>query len=244
MSAARRDQRTRRQGDNGTAHAPAGRPPVSLSPCLLVVLSLLLPAAAGCNIIGALAYKATGDPTIKARYPLGDKPTLVMVENFHNPGALREESDAVARHLAEELKMHDAGPVVPPNAAEAYRQAQGEAFRRMPVDAIGRATGAGQVIYVDLEAFEVTQALASDMLGGRAEARVRVVDESGATLWPTDSAAGFPVQVQVHPQRLAPGTDEFGARRALHAKLADHIARLFYDWKGESSDGAAERFSG
>lgn len=211
---------------------------------VLLPSAFCLPSQAGCNVIGALAYKASGDPAIKAAYPLPDEPTLVLVENFHNPAALRLESDAVARHLAAELKMHAAAPVVEPTAAESHRQERGEAYRKMPVDAIGRALGAGQVIYVDLEQFEITQALASDMLGGRAEARVRVVDDAGRVLWPTDSAVGYSVEVKVHPQRAAPGVGEFGARRELHARLADRIAKLFYDWKGDSADGAAERFSG
>jgi hypothetical protein len=204
----------------------------------------LLPNA-GCNVIGAIAYKASSDATVPAQFPLpADKKTLVLVENFNNPAALRLESDAVTRHLAEELKMHSAGTVVEPTTAETLRQSRGDAYRAMPVDAIGRALGAGQVIYVDLEEFEITQALASDMLGGRAAARVRVVDEAGRVLWPTDLSAGYAVAVKVQPQRAAPGVDEFAARRELHAKLADRIAKLFYNWKADSADGSAERFSG
>lgn len=211
---------------------------------LYPLFSILVSVSAGCNVIGAIAYKASGDPTVPAVFPLPpDKKTLVLVENFHNPAALRLESDAVARHLAEELKMHGAGPVIETAATDALRQSRGDAYRAMPVDAIGRALGAGQVIYVDLEEFEITHALASDMLGGRAEARVRVVDEAGKVLWPTDSAAGYAVAVKVQPQRAAPGSDEFTARRELHAKLADRIAKLFYNWKADSADGAAERFS-
>lgn len=238
MTTSRTDKGTRGHRDKGTAR----RLMIALSPCLLVALSLLLNA--GCNVIGAIAYKASGDPTVPAVFPLPpDKKTLVLVENFHNPAALRLESDAVARHLAEELKMHGPGSVVEPAAADALRQSRGDAYRAMPIDAIGRALGAAQVIYVDLDEFEITHALASDMLGGRAEARVRVVDEAGKVLWPTDSATGHAVAVRVHPQRAAPGSDELSARRQLHAKLADRIAKLFYNWKADSADGAAERFS-
>ena len=205
---------------------------------------LVFTANAGCNVIGAIAYKVAPEATIPAAFPLPrDSKTLVLVENFHNPAALRLESDAVARHLAEELKMHRAGPVVEPAAADALRQSRGDAYRAMPVDAIGRALGAKQVIYVDLDDFEISHALASDMLAGRAEARVRVVDEAGKVLWPTDLSAGHAVAVKVNPQRAAPGFDESSARRELHAKLADQIAKLFYNWKADSADGTAERFS-
>ena len=212
-------------------------------------MSLLLFAAPGCQLIGVLAYKASGGPTIPAQYAPAKTPTVILVENYTNPAALRLEGDAVARHLAQELKTHKVAPVVEPLAVESHRQSQGAAYRRMPVDAIGRGVGAKQIIYVDLQRFDVTQALASEMLGGTAEARVRVVDDAGRVLWPTDSAAGYPVLAKVQPQRVPAGGDrggaaEFAVRRQLHADLADRIAKLFYNWKADSVDGGAEQFSG
>ena len=141
MTTSPTDKETRGHGDKGTAR----RLIVPLSPCLLVALSLL--PTAGCNVIGAIAYKVAPEATIPAVFPLPpDKKTLVLVENFHNPAALRLESDAVARHLAEELKMHAAGPLVDASEAEALRQSRGEAYRKMPVGAIVRALGSGQVV--------------------------------------------------------------------------------------------------
>lgn len=249
-SSSRRDKEKREHGDKGTAHPSASRvypfrlrPRVPLSPCLLVVLSLL--PTAGCNILGAVAYKFSGSPTMKARYAPPKSKTLVVVENYHNPSTLRLEADAVARHLVEEMKMHKVAPVVDPGEAESHREVQGTAaYRKMPVDAIGRALGAKQVIYVDLERFDVNRTVGSDLLGGRAAARVRVVGDGGEVLWPTDSAGGYPVEVKVEPQRVPAGMGEFGVRRRLHADLADRIAKLFYNWKADSADGTAERFSG
>ena len=250
MSSSGRDMQTGGHGDKGTMHGAAPRHAapssvrllVSLSPYLLVPLSLF--AVAGCNVIGAVAYKFSGSPTIKAQYAPPKSKTLVVVENYHNPTTLRLEADAVARHLVEEMKMHEVVPVVDPGAAEAHREAQGTAFRKMPIDAIGRALGAKQVIYVDLERFDLDQTVGSELLGGHATARVRVVGDGGEVLWPTDSAGGFPVEVKVDPQRVPAGTGEFGVRRQLHADLADRIAKLFYDWKADSADGASERFNG
>ena len=252
MRSNRRDKGSKRHGDKETARPAAASPRrlvasplrrlVPLSPRLLVALSLL--SLAGCNIIGAIAYKVSGSPTIKAQYAPPKSKTLVIVENYHNPSTLRLEADAVARHLVEEMKMHKVAPVVDPSDAEAHREGEGTAFRKMPVDAIGRALGAKQVIYVDLERFDLRQTVGSELLGGHAAARVRVVGEGGDVLWPTDSAGGYPVEVKVEPQRVPAGVGDFAVRRQLHSDLADRIAKLFYDWKADSADGSAERFSG
>jgi hypothetical protein len=206
-----------------------------------VPLSLL--PLAGCNVIGAVAGKLAPEPIIPAQFVPAKEPTLILVENYHNPASLRLESDAVARHLAEELSMHDVAPIVEPERAESLRSAKGQAYRKMPVDEIGRSLGATQIIYVDLESFDLDRAIASELLGGKAEARVRVVDDAGGLLWPIDSAGGYPVAVKVEPQRVAPGQGDHAVRQELHAALADKIAKLFYNWRGEGSDSGQETFS-
>jgi hypothetical protein len=212
------------------------------------VLFCLLPFAfclvqTGCNVVGAIASKVAPPPIIPAKFAPAKEPTLVMVENFHNPAALRLESDSVARNLVEELKMNNVVPVVEPEQAEAFRGKQGPAYRKMPVDAIARALGATQVIYIDLETFSTDHAIASELVGGKAEARVRVVNDGGELLWPDDSAGGYPVAVKVEPQRVGPGGNDLVVRQQLHAALADEIAKLFYNWQSEGSDSAQETFS-
>jgi hypothetical protein len=234
----RSDKGTRGQGVKGTAR----RLRVPLSPCLLVPLSLLL-FTSGCNIIGAIAGKVGPEPTIPARFMPAKEPTLVLVENYHNPASLRMESDAVARHVAEELAIHEVAPIVEPDVAESFRSSKGQAYRKMPLDEIARSLGATQVIYVDLERFDVQRAIASELLGGQAEARVRVVNDAGELLWPIDSAGGYPVAVKVEPQRVAPGAGEHAVRQELHTALADKVAKLFYNWQGDGSDDGQEKFS-
>jgi hypothetical protein len=207
-------------------------------------LSLLF-FSTGCQILGAAASKLSPPPTIKAQYAPEKQPTLVLVENYHNPASLQMESEAVARHLTEELRMHNVAPLVDAVQAEELRHEKGVgAYRKMSLDAIGQAVGAKQIIYVDLESFQIDHAAASEFLDGSAEARVRVVDAgTGQPLWPTDSAGGVPVSVTIQPQRVAPGGGgDYAVRQQLHATLADKVAKLFYDWQSESSDGAEEQF--
>ncbi len=219
---------------------------VALSPCLLVPLSLLLVLSlltTGCNVVGVVASRIGPEPTIPAQFAPAKSRTVVLVENFHNPASLRLEADAIARHLSEELTLHDVAPMVDQADVDALRQKNTAAYRQMPLDAIGRAVGAKQIIYVDLERFDISHALASEMLGGQADARVRLVDDAGAVLWPLDSAGGYPVSVKIQPQPVAAGAGDFAVRRQLHAALAGKVAKLFHAWKGEGSDGAEEHFN-
>ena len=211
-----------------------------LSPLLVAVF--LLFTAAGCNIIGAVAAKVGPEPTVPAQYVLAKDPVVVLAENYHNPASLRMESDAVARMVGEELKLNDAASVVEPAKVEELRQAKGPAYRKMALDAIARAVDAKQIIYVDLERFEIEHALGSELLTGKAEARVRVVDDAGELLWPIDSAGGYPVAVKIEPQRVASGAGDQAVRQQVHGALADRIAKLFYNWKTEGADTGEHKF--
>jgi hypothetical protein len=209
---------------------------------LLTLPALLCLVVAGCTIIGAAAAKLAPDPVIPPQYVPAHEPTLVLVENFHNPASLRLQADSLCRAIVDDLKVNDVAPLVDNEDAADLRHKDPEAYRKMPLDAIGKAVGATQVIYVDLESFEVTHALASELYAGAAMARVRVVGSNGEGLWPTDSAAGYPISVKVDPRHTAQGVAEDTVREQLTAALSEKIGRLFHKWTAESSDGAAEQF--
>jgi hypothetical protein len=210
---------------------------------LYPLLSILL-STAGCTIIGAVAAKVGPEPMVPAMFmPAKDEPLVVIVENYHNPASMRLEADNIARLVSEQLTVNGVALVVDPQKLVTLRQNQGAAYRQMPLDAIGKAVGATQIVYVDLERIDVDQALASETLTGEASARVRIVDEEGELLWPIDSAGGFPVSVKIDPQRNATGgANEPQVRQRLHASLSDRIAKLFYSWQTDGSDEAEYKF--
>ena len=199
-------------------------------------------AIAGCTIIGAAAAKLAPDPVIPPQYVLANEPTLVLVENYHNPASMRLQADMVCRAIFDDLQASGVVPLVDPEAAADLRHKDSVAYRKMPLDAIGKAVGANQVIYVDLVSFDVTHALASELYSGAAMAKVRVVGSTGEVLWPSDSASGYPINIKVNPHRTAAGVAENAVREQLTADLAQKIGRLFHKWTAESSDGAAEQF--
>ena len=196
----------------------------------------------GCTLVGVAAAKLAPDPTIPAKYVPEKAPTLILVENYHNPASLRLESDSVASAVMSDLKANSVAPLIDPQEAADLRHKDVDAYRKMPLDAIGKAVGARQVIYIDLEQFDVTHALASDLFAGNATVRVRVVGETGEMLWPTDTAGGYPLSVKVDPQRNGQNGGEDAVRQQLTAAVADKIGKLFHPWQSESSDGAAEQF--
>jgi hypothetical protein len=210
---------------------------------IFYLLPSILLLNTGCNVVGAVAAKVGPEPTVPAQFVPAQEPTVVLTENYYNPASLRLESDSIARLVAEELTIKDVAPVVSLKKVDDLRQAKGPAYRKMPLDAIARAVGATQVVYIDLERFDIDHALASELLTGQAEARVRVVDDSGDVLWPLDSAGGYPLSVKIDPQRLAPGAGDQLVRQQLQSALADKVAKLFYNWKTEGADQAEHNFS-
>lgn len=196
----------------------------------------------GCTMLGAMAYKMSGAPDVKAQYAPPKTPLVVLVENSRNPAALRLEAQRLASRVTDELKEHQVGPLIDPTKLADLRRARPEAYNGMAVTAIGREVRAEQVVVVDLVEFNVQPDLASETLQGLAQARVRVVDvASGETRWPLDTSGGFPLSAKTSYVRASDGVDATTLSEKLQRALSSQIARLFYDWKSDSADGAAEK---
>lgn len=234
------------------------RPPHHRPRFARLALAALLPAlaatAGGCAILGAIAYKASGSPTIKAQYVPAKEPMVVFVQRSQNPADAGRASDRIARLVTDDLKAHNVGPLVDPSAvSELQGRRAGSSVWASRVETrpstrpatgprtvadVGRAVGASQVLYVDLVTFSVEPAAATEMMDSRIEARVRVVDaDTGQTRWPTDTTQGYAVTAGTSFAK--PGTkaaDEATVREQLCVDLAAKVARLFYDWKSDGAD--------
>jgi len=207
---------------------------------MLRVLGGMLVGAsvAGCVVAGVVASKLSPPPTTPAAYKPAQQPTLVMVENYQNPDLVEVHAERLNRDISNEFTEHKVAPVVPPQQLMELKASKGEAFARMDIPAVAKSLGARQVIYVDLVKFSVGPPSGSDMVKGEAEALVKVVDENGQTLWPRESSAGRQVKVETPYLRTDTGVDEAGVREQIYQKLADHVARLFYDAPSDEVDGS------
>jgi hypothetical protein len=191
----------------------------------------------GCVIVGALTNKIIPEAPVPARYvPAKDKPMLVLVENYRNPGAAGLDAQRVALHVAEALRRYRVAPVVDPDAAESLRSR--DDYHAMKVQDVGRAAGAQQVLYVNLQQFALDNTVGGEMVKGRAELRVRVVDvATGNTLWPRDTPEGAAVTAESPWSRTAggaaQGTPEPALRDEVARSAADQIVKLFRKWRPE-----------
>lgn len=199
----------------------------------LALLPLVL-SLSGCTIFGAVAGKLVGTPPVAARYvPARTKPMLVLVENYRNPAAAGLDAKRLTLHVAGELRRHRVAPIVDPDDAESLRSRPD--YAAMKVQDVGRAAGAKQVLYVNLQQFIIDNTVGEEMMKARAEMRVRVVDvESGRTLWPGDMPEGKTVVAETpwvrSPSGGREGLPEPALRDQVARSAAGQIVRLFRQW--------------
>jgi hypothetical protein len=201
-----------------------------------LILFLILAPLGGCNVVGYAAHAVSGPPTVPAAYPLGNKPTVVLAEKFDNPGNAAFDAEPMARFITDELKAHNAAPMIDPAKVDSLRQSRGPAaYRAMTIAAVGNAVGAEQVIYVNILRSELEAAEGTDTVRGSGEILVKVIDaRTGATLWPTDAEAGKPVstQTRLYRQGESAGLDA-SIRTETRLDLAARAARFFYSYSAE-----------
>jgi hypothetical protein len=189
----------------------------------------------GC-LAGAVLSK-TLPQTVPAHYvPNQTQPMLVLAENYRNPdGDSVLDADQLAQFVCDDLQHHDAAKLIDPLKATELRSRDPSSFRQMPITQIGKATGAGQVLYISITGTDVQSPAGSSMMRAQAAALVRVVDvRTGLTLWPDSAADGYPVSAQTPMVKLTEGADETTVRQALQHQLAIDIARLFYKYEPDA----------
>lgn len=202
--------------------------------CAFCVLFALLP---GCSVLGVAAYKLHGPASVPAQYVPAKQPMLVLVENYQHQSSVTAHADLLGRMLVKELGAKKVAPLVPLDKLQALRDARPAEYPKMSMAAIGRAVGASQVLYVQLQRSDVTPMTGGggDALTGQTSATVKVVDvATGNTLWPSDIAAeaGYPVAAGTQLGTNNGGTPQ-DVRQRMYAKLSHDIARLFYKWQPE-----------
>lgn len=202
----------------------------------LAPLPLVL-ALAGCNVIGALAYKTAGPPAVPAEFKPPQRPTLVFADANEAGRATFADADALARFVERQLIDRQVCPMVGSDRVLDLR-GRDVKFSRWSIAEVGRSVGAEQIIYIDVTEARISQVIGARSQRGFASARVRVIDAAeGALLWPTESQQGYPVQFETPLTSLDDRLTPVEVRNAALLGLADQIGKLFYDWKpGEESE--------
>jgi hypothetical protein len=202
--------------------------------CQLAVGALLLQTA-GCNVLGALAYKTFGPSKQPAEYvPPKNQPLVVIVENYRNPAGLQQPSDELAMLISKKLEAAKVAPIVPTDKLVALRTDKGAAFDKMKIPDVGRAVGAKQVVYVNLRQCTIEGVIGADDVRCNVDALVKIVDvDTGQTKWP---GVGDGKEFTNHTDynRSEGKKTEESIRDTVLDDLSDSIAALFYAHQPES----------
>lgn len=205
---------------------------------LLCVLMLLVTVAglAGCEALG-LAADTIAPPKTKAIYNLQDRLTLVLVDDPNNHLGNDALTDQIAAMIEFELKQNEVvSRFVPLRDLHALEHQRGKSFVMMPLQDVGRALNAEQVLHVHIEQVDVDSG--PGLLQPEAFVRLKVLDvATGRRLFPSDThaasgaSAGYELHIRMR-QRIRP-VENAGDRIVLFSRFADHIgrdiARVFYD---------------
>jgi hypothetical protein len=205
---------------------------MSGSIAVLPMLLALLAAASGCQILG-YASKAAGPAPVPAMHTLHKVPTLILVKDVPDPTGLNIESEELAAGIEAIIKAHDLAPLIPSESLSDYRSAHLNSASMSPAQ-LGQALGAQQVILLQLTDNTVYSEGAQDMLKGRIDGSVRVIDAAtGRTIFPNDGTPGVSVSYETPLLRRTDQNTPAGVQRNLDAGLADQVAKLFYKYKPE-----------
>jgi hypothetical protein len=196
---------------------------------VLIAASLLI---GGCNIVGPAAYLIAGPGMIEAEHQLADRPTVVFIddrENVVNPVSLRR---AIADKVSQDLMVKRVvRQTISPHDAMAVASRRDRHDNVMPIDAIGRAVGAEQIIFIEMLVFQDSEGYERRPI---AACRVRVIDvENRTRLYPPSDSVDNARLVQVRMREVT--EDAYRTRGTRHQisvaladELGDTIARLFY----------------
>jgi hypothetical protein len=188
----------------------------------------------GCNYGGALLHSVEGPKEHKAEYLPPKEPMAVLVENYSNGSGARLDADQIAAFLSGELKLNHVAPIVAAAKVYELRVSDPARFHAMSIAAVGKAVGAKQVLYVDVQTSTIEGPTGGESMKGALTGRVKVVDvKTGETRWPADSEGGYPLEYATPWLNHSPETNEMTMKEKLNRSVADTIARLFYTWKEE-----------
>jgi hypothetical protein len=188
--------------------------------------------AGGCQLFGVAAH-VYGPPPVKPRYIPQKRPMVVYVQALPDPsGHDTGQTDALARAIESQLHANDVAPIVPSLSIAELRSNRPQQFVQMRPDAIARAVGAQQLLWVNVLECSFSPAPGSGVFRGQISLEVRVLDATdGRQLWPDDSPDGAEVTCQTPMLRAADHINTASVQRDLYLAAADQVAKLFYRHK-------------
>ncbi len=194
--------------------------------CLAALPALLL--LVGCNVI---AFAAGAVPQkVSARYEPPKTPMLVLVENRQNPGTMVTEADQLTLFIMDDLATYKVAPLI--ELKKLYELRDNEKnIDKMTISQIGKAVGAQQVLYVDLQRLNVSEDEGGVPVHSRLEATVHMVDvKTGTTTFPAMGQANWPINMETPITSMGNRANSDAVRESLLGSVGTSIGRLFHDY--------------
>lgn len=202
---------------------------------IIIALAVTASTMSSCNILTPIAIILAPDPEVEAVYVLQDRPTVVFVDDRKNlvtPTTLRR---VIADRVSQDLMLKEVltTTISSIDAQVIARQSDTDEYV-MPMDAIGRAVGAEQIIYVEMLDFRERPDPYTPKPRGLCS--VRVIDVTNhVRLFPPADAEGSAHPLEVVMDSVNP--DQFSSRaarnqvaQALAEQIGMETARLFYTY--------------
>jgi len=170
---------------------------------------------------------------IEALFRLTNGPILIFLDDPHGrmdwPPARATFEDDLAQAL---IKNKAAKKIIPRRTLEGLRQSTPD-FEKRGCREIGEMAGADQVIWVQVQAFRAEAQFSDTNQAAYLTVTVKVISatepqRSRARVWPS-SPAGHRVHVSMTGADVAMEKTKPAISAKLAAKLARHVARLFYN---------------
>jgi hypothetical protein len=195
--------------------------------CLAALAGLL--ALGGCNIVAfglsSLPQKA------EARYKPPATPMLVLVENQRNPGIAMVEADQLTAFIMDDLAAYKVAPLIELKKLCELRDRE-KNIDKMTITQIGSAAGAHQVLYVDLQRFNIGGVEEGIPMQARVDVTVRLVDvKTSATTFPAMGQGNWPISLETPITANLSRTNPDAVRESLLRSAGTAIGRLFHDYQ-------------
>lgn len=220
-----------------------------LARAIAVLAAAALLAAGGCNMAVPALYVVQGPPKRPAMYTLPtDRKLVVFIDDRQNIINRLQLRAMLGDDISNELRrMKLVNDVVSGRELIAYVRKVETSTKRVSIEELGDAVNAEIVVYVEMDGF----ALSPDGATPKpvASAFVKVVDvKAKERLFPPmgGDPKGQPVQSELETQM--PDAFRTSAQRRrmedmLEKKLADDIAKLFYEYEPKNFGEGVSKFS-
>ncbi|MBI5722860.1 MAG: hypothetical protein HZA50_02800 [Planctomycetes bacterium] len=208
---------------------------------LLICTLLAGMVSPGCHIPETVVL-ATRPPTpVEAKYRIEKgKKIFAFVDDSRNIAPSGRIKNRMATSLNKQLTDNNVAASTVPHERLTNLMLSTPDFNNLSVSEIGRKLGADVIICVKLEKFSLKDEPVATLWNPRFETSVKVVDNRGGRLWP-DGEYNYSVEpVELPSQdRNDPNFAE-ELTNMLADKMADRIAKLFYNHKKPFEEEAME----